>query len=115
MFSRAERSFLQFLADEPAATAQRRLESEFPNPTYRRKLMWGIRRKADRSLADWQLYLAAAEREERLLPRSRAHGAGQHPVFADPLVPLMEDFRRFWARRRRTAADGKPEGPRGVR
>ena len=75
------------------------MDSQFPNPVYRRKLMWGIRRKASRSMADWQLYWAAVERDERLLPRETGI-EGRSPLFADPLVTLIEDFHRVWARRR---------------
>lgn len=88
------------------------VQSLFPNPVYRRKLMWGIRRKASRSLADWQLYWAAAEQDERLLPRAMSP-EGSSPLFADPLVTLIEDFRRVWARRReRDPSSRRPPTPR---
>ena len=113
MFSRAERAFLERVAHGPRASVRGALESQFPNPVYRRKLMWGIRRKASRSMADWQLYWAAAEQDERLLPRE---GSGEpSPLFADPLVTLVEEFHRVWARGRRrgTSSDRLPTPKRG--
>ena len=107
MFSRAERAFLERVAHGPRASVRGALESQFPNPVYRRKLMWGIRRKASRSMADWQLYWAAAERDERLLPRETSR-EGSSPLFADPLVTLIEDFRRVWARRRARELSSRP-------
>ena len=111
MFSRAERAFLERVAHGPRASVRGALESQFPNPVYRRKLMWGIRRKASRSLADWRLYWAAAERDERLLPREGSGGAS--PLFADPLVTLIEDFRRAWTRgRHRSTSPDRPRAPK---
>ncbi|HYA53979.1 MAG TPA: hypothetical protein VEG42_00050, partial [Thermoplasmata archaeon] len=74
MFSRKEREFLRAAARLDIASLDARLLAEFPNPTYRRKLMWGIRRKASRSLSDWELYLEASQRDPRLLPRESGRG-----------------------------------------
>ena len=99
MFSRTERLFLERVAHGPREPTPGSVEHEFPNPSYRRKLMWGIRRKANRSLADWRLYCEAAEQDGRLLPRDPDHGPS--PGFADPLVTLLGDVRHLWARRHR--------------
>jgi hypothetical protein len=78
MFSRTEREFLELLASAPAASVEELVRGRFPNPVYRRKLFWGIRRKASAAAADWALYRRAAEREVRVRP------AAPH----DPLVPV---------------------------
>ena len=102
MFSRTERTFLQRLVEGRPESASSRLEQEFPNPTYRRKLMWGIRQKASRSLADWQLYVEAARRDPRLLPHGSEAGSSSPPVFEDPIVVFFEGIRqRLTARRPR--------------
>jgi hypothetical protein len=106
MFSHAERTFLRTLVDGPDASVSARLEHAFPNPAYRRKLMWGIRQKADRSLGDWLLYSAAARRDERLLPATPEAPCTPTPLFADPIVTALEDLKRFWTRKRRS---GRPE------
>ena len=113
MFSRAERAFLERVAHGPREPTWNSVESRFPNPVYRRKLMWGIRQKASRSISDWQLYCEAAEQDARLLPH--AGGKGPSPVFADPLVTLLEDFRRMWTLRRRPPAlpELRPRGKQG--
>ena len=100
MFSPAERSFLRTMIEGPVDTGSSGLEAQFPNPAYRRKLMWGIRQKAGRSLSDWQLYLEAAQREPRILPRAGPSEPSSAPLFADPLVTLFQELRRKLARRR---------------
>lgn len=105
MFSRTERLYLGVLSEGSEGSARLRLEAEFPNPTYRRKIMWGIRQKAAHSLADWHLYSTAARRDARILPRDTSGSSDPRPLFADPLVTLLEDFRRGW-RRHRNTADG---------
>lgn len=105
MFSPAERSFLRSTIENSAGAFPSRLESQFPNPAYRRKLMWGIRQKAGRSFADWQLYLQAAQREPRILPRATSSDATSAPLFADPLVTLFQELRRRLSRRPRSSGD----------
>lgn len=111
MFSHKESEFLRIVARTPNASLEEALRVRFPNPVYRRKLMWGIRRKASRSLDDWQLYREAAERDSRLLPRGGS--GGPSPLFADPLVTLIDDVRRAFARhRQRTRPWGGPASRR---
>ena len=95
MFSRAEREFLTQLAHGPAEEVPHRLARAFPNPVYRRKLLWGIRHKAARSLSDWQLYALAVGREERLLPRSNGSGESSPPLLEDPIVTFLGAVRRL--------------------
>ncbi len=104
MFSRTERAFLEILRRSPGAGASVELEAAFPNPAYRRKLMWGIRQKAGRSLADWQLYSVAARRDPRLLPPELSTPGARVPLFADPLVTFGQRLRRAWFRRRPSAS-----------
>ncbi|MGI0071967.1 MAG: hypothetical protein ACRECT_07905 [Thermoplasmata archaeon] len=114
MFSRAERTYLEILVRDPAESARATLEVTFPNPTYRRKLLWGIRRKADRSLADWRLYSAAVEREHRILPRAPEGPPGTTPVFEDSIVTLLKGWGKRWDRlnRGRSASSATARGPR---
>ncbi len=86
MFSRKERDFLALLvrADAESGSDRAELFAAFPNPSYRRKLMWGIRRKATEAAADLALYADAARVESKVLPVSTA------PVYAvDPLVTVI--------------------------
>ncbi len=108
MFSPAERSFLRTTIESSVGAFPSRLESQFPNPAYRRKLMWGIRQKAERSFADWQLYMQAAQREPRILPRPSSRDATSAPLFADPLVTLFQDLRRRLSRRPRSSGGRSP-------
>ncbi|MCL4308942.1 MAG: hypothetical protein M1126_06270 [Candidatus Thermoplasmatota archaeon] len=70
MFSRREREFLTAIVRSETADEGNRQEivEAFPNPIYRRKLLWGVRQKATRASADWNLYLRAAQIEPRVLP-----------------------------------------------
>jgi len=98
VFSRTERTFLEHLARGPEESENRPLAAAFPNPVYRRKLLWGIRQKAGNSLEDWHLYVEAAQNEPRLLPRRGDGGADPVPVFADPLVTFVEEIRSKFSR-----------------
>lgn len=109
MFSRTERTYLQVLVDRSPGTTETSLEARFPNPVYRRKLMWGIRQKAARSLGDWQLYAEAARRDPRILPREST-GAPTAPLFVDPMVTILGDLRRLWPHRKtKDGASAVPE------
>lgn len=116
MFSRRERDFLVALVrGEGASEVSRRdLVSEFPNPIYRRKMLWGIRRKATRAVADWELYLRAARVESKVVPVSV--GSDLPPLATEPLVTLGRRVRSLLraAPRPRTARpkDGHREEDR---
>ena len=94
MFSRTERAFLEALADG----SPERMIARFPSHGYRRKLMWGIRQKAARSFADWELYTSAARHETRLLPDRRGRDPTEPPLFSDPIVAAWERLRARWRR-----------------
>lgn len=102
MFSRKERDFLAILVrcERAGDAAQRELMAAFPNPTYRRKLLWAIRRKAADAATDWELFADAARVESKVLPGSPA--ARSPPLAVDPLVPLVRGVQRLLKRRRRT-------------
>jgi hypothetical protein len=107
VFSQRERTFLQAIVDASTDQSSTKVEQEFPSAGYRRKLMWGIREKATRSMEDWRLYLAAVQRDSRLLPRGPASETEPSPVFADPLVTILRDLRRRWVRRKPRHARGR--------
>jgi hypothetical protein len=88
MFSRAEREFLRLLSETPSPEVDERIRARFPNPVYRRKLRWGIRRKASAALSDWTLYHRAVEQEARLVPPARASVPGEVPVVTEPFAAL---------------------------
>jgi hypothetical protein len=111
MFSPAEREYLRLVSDGPSDEASERLKAAFPNPAYRRKLMWGIRHKARRSLDDWQLYADAARDEERLLPRAAPADARNPPLYEDSIVVLLRALRQRLHGSRRRAGPG--QGGRG--
>ncbi|HTW55225.1 MAG TPA: hypothetical protein VMG36_02100 [Thermoplasmata archaeon] len=104
MFSPAERRCLALIADGPAEAAEARLARAFANPTYRRKLLWGIRQKAGRSIADWQLYAAAADRDPRVLPRPPTGASGRVPVVREPFAAAVDRLRSLFRRGRRPSA-----------
>jgi hypothetical protein len=91
MFSRAELLYLTTVSEGDTAGWERRIEERFPNPAYRRKIRWGIRRKAQRSSDEWSLFLAAAERDGSLRPRDTSQGSP--PVYEDLLVELLGRLR----------------------
>lgn len=112
MFSRVEREFLRILGEAESVGG---LEIAFPNPVYRRKLMWGIRRKVESSLGDWDLLLAAAKQEPRVLPSSVTVASSTRgsqrapPVFSDPVFVALHDW---WARSLRRAHVPLNAGPK---
>ena len=106
MFSRKERDFLTLVirSAEEGETAREALLALFPNPTYRRKLLWGIRRKATGAAADWELYARAARVEAKVLPGSPP--SGPVPLAADPIVTVFRHVRSFLR-----PAPGSPRRP----
>ena len=93
LFSRRERDFLVALVRSKATrdASQRYLIRSFPNPIYRRKMLWGIRRKARQAAADWELYLRAATVECKVLPA--AVDSEPPPLASEPLVSLVHGVR----------------------
>jgi hypothetical protein len=105
VFSRKERDYLLTIvqASRRGADPERRLVARFPNPVYRRKLLWSIRAKAERALTDWNLYHEAAATEPRILPQRLDPPDVALPVYSDPLfVPAMRGLERGFARLRRS-------------
>lgn len=88
MFSPRERDFLRSIirtrSEGPLIGVT--LEGAFPNPIYRRKLMWGIRRKAAQAAEDWELYLRAARLDPKVVPVPS--GSAAVPLATEPLVTL---------------------------
>lgn len=117
MFSRRERDFMAALVrcDGHDAVAYRELLAAFPNPTYRRKLLWGIRRKAASATEDWDLYVRAARVESKVLPV--ASPSGSPPLVADPLLNLMRSVQglfRSTPRSRTSPSHRDRDSPRRV-
>lgn len=112
MFSRKEREFLELLAREgPGATSEApALVRAFPNPVYRRKLLWGIRKKVDAAMGDLELFADAAEADRKVLPDRVELPSGVPPLYADPLVLLL---RRAKAKLRARPAGPSARGRRG--
>ena len=112
MFSRKEREFLEMLSrgqlDDPRAT--RALESAFPNPAYRRKLLWGIRRKVEGAMDDWRLVLDASRAEKKVWPEPSTPREDDVPLFADPLAAALLGLER---RRRGRASERAEHGASG--
>ncbi len=106
MFSRKERDFLTLIvrSAEEGEPARKALLTQFPNPVYRRKLLWGIRRKATGAAADWELYARAARVEARVLPGSLP--SGPVPLAADPIVTVFRQVRSLLR-----PAPGRPRRP----
>jgi len=105
VFSRRERTFLGLVVecDRAGDPSQRALRRAFPNPVYRRKLMWGIRRKTAAAAADWALYTDAARVDDRVRPS--AGSDPEIPLVAEPVAVLV---RRVEALFRRSVARGRP-------
>jgi hypothetical protein len=105
MFSRRERDFLKALVRSGSAggTSRFELEDSFPNPIYRRKLLWGIRRKAARAAEDWELYARAARAESRVLPELGA--SGPPPLATEPMAALARSFRSLLKVTRRSRVE----------
>lgn len=112
MFSRRERDFLVALVrgGGAAEVCQRELVHAFPNPIYRRKMLWGIRRKATRAVADWDLYLRAAQVESKVVPLGVA--SYLPPLATDPLVTLGRKVRSLLRAAPRSRAARPRDGHR---
>lgn len=87
MFSRREREYLRALAAPSGAEAT--VELYFPNPVYRRKLGWSIRRKVEDSIDDWELYASAAERDMRVRLRGADPTDGEIPLYTEPFASAV--------------------------
>lgn len=111
MFSRRERDFLTAVVRCEAAgdATQRALVDAFPNPIYRRKLLWGIRRKATRAAADWALYVRAARVESKVLPGSAP--SELPPLATEPLVTLGRSVSSFLKPARGSRPDRPSDAP----
>ena len=90
MFSQTEREFLRLLGERRSATGASALERRFPNPVYRRRLLWGIRQKATAVSEDLELYASAARHEPRVVRPLTAGRSGEVPQHAEPLAALVE-------------------------
>ncbi len=108
MFSPRERDYLRLLADPPARDLE--LATSFPNPVYRRKLSWGIRRKVLEALPDWELYAAAAVRDERVRVVVPTADHETVPVYTDPLISVFRALRSTLGRK--PTAPSPPPGRR---
>jgi hypothetical protein len=92
VFSRREREFLQLLGEGPGTRATANLERQFPNPVYRRRLLWGIRKKASAATGDWALYARAAAHEDRVVRPRPVDGPPVVPKYTEPLAALFGKF-----------------------
>jgi hypothetical protein len=111
MFSRREREFLGAVVRGEASgdDTQRELLEAFPNPIYRRKMLWGIRRKVTRATADWALYLRAARVESRVVPGTVP--SGLPPLAVEPLVTLGRRVKSFMKPARSSPSARPREAP----
>jgi hypothetical protein len=105
VFSRKEREFLKLLTEGSDNELSNELMAQFPNPGYRRRLLWTIRRKAAAAARDWALYSQAADRENRVLPAPDRSEEPPVPRYTEPLAALVE---RLSSRRIRQPAAGSP-------
>jgi hypothetical protein len=114
MFSRKERDFLELLerARHGDRSADEDLEAAFPSAAYRRKLLWGIRRKAALASDDWELYARVAEVESRVLPRPPTGPKVPILVAEDPLVRVLRQARRALRRPPKGSTTVRPPDPR---
>jgi hypothetical protein len=115
MFSRRERDYLTLLVhcEREGDRAQRELLAAFPNPTYRRKLLWGIRRKAADAAADWELYAHAARVDPKVLPGPLP--SKPVPLAADPLVTELRRVQGLQSPPRRSVRPGSSPPDRAPR
>jgi hypothetical protein len=104
MFSQKEREFLRVLAESPGEPNSERLARQFPNPVYRRRLLWGIRRKAVEAAEDWELYALAAAQDHRVVSPRPLGPAEPVPTHAEPFAALVATL--IEAVRRRPKARG---------
>lgn len=100
MFSPAERRYLALVSGSRSegTDPDARLEAAFPNPVYRRKLLWGIRKKTVQAAADWELLSGAARAEERVLPRGTGTVPREVPLVEDPIVTLLHRVQGAFSR-----------------
>ena len=113
MFSDAEREFLRLMGEGSPEARAAALELRFPNPTYRRRLLWGIRRKVVAASADWQLYAEAVRNEPRAVrPHDASAPPPEVPTYTEPLAALFEGLaarlREVRNRRQGTRPRGSP-------
>jgi hypothetical protein len=95
VFSRREREFLRLLGDGPGAETAAQIERRFPNPVYRRRLLWGIRKKACAATGDWALYSRAAAHDERVVRPRGPDGPAPVPKYTEPLAALFGKLGRL--------------------
>lgn len=81
-----EREYLRLLADPRKGSVA--TEARFPNPVYRRKLQWSVRRKAARAFEDWNLLARAAQREPRLVTVAEEPSESV-PLYSEPIARLI--------------------------
>ncbi len=103
MFSRREREYLRRVCGAPG------LDPVALSPGYRRKLHWSIRRKVSRALSDWELYLSAAEHEDRVLLPAPVDRAAV-PLYSDPIVTMGRRVRNTLLRRSGPKRERTPRG-----
>ena len=99
MFSRKEREFLALIVEHSGEELETVLSRRFPNPVYRRKLLWGIRKKARPAAEDWQLYTRAAQRDARVVVPRPTVGALPVPVHTEPFAVLVKRLAELSHRR----------------
>jgi len=106
VFSRAEREFLELLADSSPDEVDARLKARFPNPVYRRRLRWGIRQKATAGASDWTLFARAARHDERVVRPLPSAEAPTIPLHTEPFAALVKRLTEVARARARTASHG---------
>lgn len=106
MFSRKEREFLVLIAGHPGEDLEGGLSRRFPNPVYRRKLLWGIRKKALAAAEDWELYARAAQHDARVLRPQPSDDVPPVPLHTEPFAFLVKKLAELSRPRSR-----RPGGP----
>ncbi|MCL4324905.1 MAG: hypothetical protein M1144_05540 [Candidatus Thermoplasmatota archaeon] len=115
MFSQTEREFLMILAETPRSALAEVMAERFPNPVYRRKLLWGIRQKAASAAEDWSLYARAARREERVMPPRPLPDAAEVPLYTEPFAVFLRGLQGRLSRKRTPQMPSEdPQRPGGV-
>lgn len=102
MFSQKEREFLALIAEHPEEL-DAFLSRRFPNPVYRRKLLWGIRKKAAVAAEDWELYVRAAQFDARVVRPQLPEEAPSVPVHTEPFAAWAKKIAEFSHPRSRRA------------
>ncbi len=112
MFSRKERAYLESVvsARRQGIDPGKLLRARFPNPSYRRKLLWSIRTKMGRAIADWELLTSAIGSDPRILSSWHQLGEVDVPFYVDPLLAALQGFSRVFdpLRARGKAAEDLP-------